>query len=77
MIKVLVPVFIVAILVVGAIMVAKSTKNTITHDERTELKKLRRLVNELTISASEHAVLGEGFATIALAKISETRKELE
>jgi hypothetical protein len=44
---------------------------------RAELRSYRRLVNELTASAAEHALLGDNYAVIALDKINRQQREIQ
>jgi phosphoglycerol transferase MdoB-like AlkP superfamily enzyme len=56
-------------------MTGKS-KAQLSRSDRRELNTLRALRNDLAVSASEHATLGDEFGVIVISKITETYREL-
>lgn len=66
-------------IVLLAITVAKFAQNTdkLPRNNRKELIAARNLIDELAVSASEHATLGDNYASIVLDEIRKYRREVQ
>jgi len=63
--------------VVGVLLARSGQRDRLPANNRKELIAARNLIDELAVSASEHAVLGDTYASIVLDEIRKYRREVQ